>query len=71
MVRHDELALLVDDPESDYYMPNDAAKQSVSDLGFATDVAIDGRSRAVDPGGQLVDIKSVHPVVSHEADRRV
>ncbi|WP_239656192.1 type I restriction-modification system subunit M [Mycobacterium riyadhense] len=29
MVRHDELALLVDDPESDYYMPNDAAKQSV------------------------------------------
>ena len=29
MVRHNELARLVDDPESDYYMPNDAAKKSV------------------------------------------
>lgn len=29
MVRHDELARLVDDPESDYFMPNDAAKKSV------------------------------------------
>ncbi len=29
MVRHRELARLVDDPESDYFMPNDAAKRSV------------------------------------------
>jgi type I restriction enzyme M protein len=29
MVRHDELARLVDDPSSDYFMPNDAAKKSV------------------------------------------
>lgn len=29
MVRHDELARLVADPESEYYMPTDAAKQSV------------------------------------------
>jgi type I restriction enzyme M protein len=29
MVRHNELARLVNDPESDYYMPNDAAKKSV------------------------------------------
>ena len=29
MVRHVDLARLVDDPTSDYFMPNDAAKQSV------------------------------------------
>ena len=29
MVRHDELARWVDDPRSDYFMPNDAAKTSV------------------------------------------
>lgn len=29
MVRHDELARLVDDPESDYFMPTPEAKQSV------------------------------------------
>jgi hypothetical protein len=29
MVRHAELARLVDDPKSEYYMPNDAAKRSV------------------------------------------
>ncbi|GAA4411358.1 class I SAM-dependent DNA methyltransferase [Fodinibacter luteus] len=29
MVRHDELARLVDDPQSEYSMPNDAAKRSV------------------------------------------
>lgn len=28
-VRHDELTRLVDDPDSDYFMPNDAAKRSV------------------------------------------
>ena len=29
MVRHNELVRLVDDPSSDYFMPNEAAKQSV------------------------------------------
>lgn len=29
MVRHNELTRLVNDPESDYFMPNDAAKKSV------------------------------------------
>lgn len=29
MVRHRELARLVDDPDSDYFMPNEAAKRSV------------------------------------------
>lgn len=29
MVRHDALARLVDDPSSDYFMPNEAAKKSV------------------------------------------
>ena len=29
MVRHDELTRLVDDPTSDYFMPNEAAKKSV------------------------------------------
>jgi len=29
MVRHEELARLVDDPSSEYFMPNEAAKQSV------------------------------------------
>lgn len=29
MVRHDELARLVDDPETDYFMPTEAAKKSV------------------------------------------
>ena len=29
MVRHDELARLVDEPSSDYFMPNEAAKKSV------------------------------------------
>jgi len=29
MVRHNELARLVDDPNSDYFMPNEAAKKSV------------------------------------------
>ncbi len=29
MVRHDELARLVDDPDSDYFMPTEAAKRSV------------------------------------------
>jgi type I restriction enzyme M protein len=29
MVRHNELARLVDDPDSDYFMPNEAAKKSV------------------------------------------
>ena len=29
MVRHDELARLVDDPSSDYFMPNEAAKKSI------------------------------------------
>ena len=29
MVRHDELARLVADPDSDYFMPNEAAKKSV------------------------------------------
>lgn len=29
MVRHNELARLVDDPDSEYFMPNKAAKQSV------------------------------------------
>jgi type I restriction enzyme M protein len=29
MVRHDEIGRLVNDPESDYFMPNEAAKRSV------------------------------------------
>src|SRR6202023_1023868 len=45
---------------------SEARQHGVSNLGFASRVAVDGGARAVHPGGQGVDVEGIQPVAHNE-----